>query len=76
MHKLMLISDENGLKDLNTLLEAQEWWVSHITHGAAGQWMVVLTDVDPDVAEEDEGDLFLDDDMMEFELEEHEGEPH
>lgn len=48
MHTAIVVSDVASLKELNALLMEEGWWVSQISPGQNGSWLVILTDVDPD----------------------------
>lgn len=67
MHQLMIISSEESLEKINQVLQSETLWVEEVLSGANGQWLVVLTDNDPDSDWMTEEPEFEED---EFELEE------
>jgi hypothetical protein len=48
MHSAIVVSHEGSLEELNQLLSDGGWWVTQISPGNNGSWLVVLTDKDPD----------------------------
>ena len=60
MHQVYLVSVADSLNELNQVLAQEPLWISQVVAGTNNQYLVVLTDSNPDVLPWEELDEYDD----------------